>query len=145
MGKYAEIIERLEKAEGPDRNLDWLIAEAALGATRRDRMKGFIGEQPIWQYTVGTSSGSESVMIPAYTVSLDAAITLVERMLPGNFREISGPRKYLNIPSPVPARFRAEITTDAWFDSYVGWGQSAPTALLIAMFKALEAREETNA
>lgn len=44
--------------------------------------------------------------------------------------EISGPRKYLNIPTPVPDYWRAEITYGS-FPNYkhaVGWGATMEAA-----------------
>lgn len=143
MSKYADIIRRLEEAEGPSRELNLAIFRA-VHPEYDDYVEGRGG-------LVHPDDGEDQRVLsdirwPAYTASLDAAIALVERKLPGCYREISGPRKYLNIPSPVPNRFLAEITTGGGFNSYRanGWGASEPIALLRALFKALQAQEASE-
>lgn len=115
MSKYADIIERLEKATGPDPHLDSAIYFALF----------------------------ETLSFPSYTSSLDAAIALVERMLPGGGRIIEKSR--LTISEPL---YSASL-----YDSYMMTG--IPTnviaegehehceaiALLIALFCALESQE----
>lgn len=68
------LIERLEKAIGPDRELDWRIAE-----------KFDIPERwptsALWPPFMPKSKYDKS--IPAYSASIDAAVALVERVLPG--------------------------------------------------------------
>jgi len=56
-----ELIERLEKAEGPSRELDEAIAKAVLPVSK--------------YYAAG-------VRIPAYTSSIDEALTLVPKGMP---------------------------------------------------------------
>lgn len=68
MTTLAELIERLEKAEGPSRELDADIAvELGLVASRE------------WWSTDYIKNG----MIHNFTGSLDAAVALAERVLPG--------------------------------------------------------------
>lgn len=54
--------------------------------------------------------------------------------------EISGPRKYLNIPSVSPDRWRAEITYGAFpnYKTAVGWGPTEDEARADAMRKSNE-------
>lgn len=51
--------------------------------------------------------------------------------------EISGPRKYLNIPTPVPDRWRAAVTFGSWPDTLmvVGWGPTEEVARAAAATK----------
>lgn len=53
--------------------------------------------------------------------------------------EISGPRKYLNIPTTVPDRWRAEVTVGEFPDyrTFVGWGPTEQDAKDRAMEAAL--------
>lgn len=44
--------------------------------------------------------------------------------------EISGPRKYLNIPTPVPDKWRAALTYGSFpnYKTVVGWGPTEDAA-----------------
>ena len=69
MSELDKLIERLERARGPDRELDAAIF-------------GF--DKPMAHTTGPTNPRMiESHPIPDYTASLDAAVALVERELPG--------------------------------------------------------------
>lgn len=81
--KHSDLIERLEKATGPDRELDVLIAAEI-------NWQGPLVHRPIKQYISDVGGLSEAVKdiesghplnafrcIPYYTTSIDAAITLV--------------------------------------------------------------------
>lgn len=81
-------------------------------------------------------SWSESV--PGYTASLDAAVALVEKMLPGwNFTVAS-------TKVPGDARPWADVASPAWIagendaEQGEGYGATPAIALLIALFRALE-------
>ncbi len=68
-----ELLERLEKAKGPDRELD----KALIQYDNRDD----IGV--CWCPGVCKIPGKVCVAIPLYTSSIDAAVALVEQVLPG--------------------------------------------------------------
>ena len=122
MSQYADIIERLEKLEGP-------LLDGFKVRDLADLIPAVVHDaETSWLFGAALSGRLES---------LGAAIALVERMLPGAYREASGPRKYLNIPTPVPAKFRAEILANR--GGFVGWHEREPIALLLAMFRAIEA------
>lgn len=74
-----ELIERLEKATGPDRELDAVIWLAVTpGATRRSStVKSSKGLWP--DYTIDETRDANGILVivPAFTASLDAALTLV--------------------------------------------------------------------
>jgi hypothetical protein len=71
----SSLISRVEGAEGADREIDWLLAKA-------------LGEPPmVWPeidmwppFMVGSKADKA---IPAYTASLDSAMELMARVLPG--------------------------------------------------------------
>jgi hypothetical protein len=117
MSKFADVIARLEKAEGPDRGIDGAIAMA-------------LGLMP---------SGDR------YTASIDAAIALVERMLPGwrwsigtELAEDFKTTEYGGNIYPFEQPFPAEL------DTY-GYSQAnAPIAILLALFRALDAQETSK-
>ena len=112
-----ELIERLEKATGPDRELDLAIWAACGGSGGPDN--GFLD----WR--------------PALTASIDAALDLVERKLPGAWW--------------FAARQADEIGEYS-FDLRASIGgllgtASAPTlplAICIALLRALSAQEQAD-
>lgn len=130
----SSLIQRLEEATGPDRRLDGDIAQA-------------LGQVPSWctyrseQQPSLWNDGRPGLRArewcaPHYTKSLDVSLSLLERCLPGEFIELDGPRKYLNIPTPVPGRWRAEVA------GKVGWGATPAFALILAVLRVVEGRHE---
>jgi hypothetical protein len=78
MSDLSSLIARLEKAEGPDRGLDGYIHNGAFGTAYvrvPESVTGF--------FTSNSDNGCPEV--PAYSSSLDAAVSLAERVLPGCF------------------------------------------------------------
>lgn len=75
MKDLADLIERIGGATGPDRRLDGAIA-IALTPGARTWIRGLAG---------GYKVGDEHKVADAFTASLDAALALVERVLPGWF------------------------------------------------------------
>jgi len=108
----AELIERLEKAEGPDREIDADILLAL------DQQPNEHYKEP-WRRPILLSreqqrpglleyveiSGVSARAAPAYTASLDAALSLVERKLPGVHWSVSNaavkPRANVWMPQPT--------------------------------------------
>lgn len=64
---------------------------------------------------------------------LDAAMMLVPE---GWHIEIKGPRKYLNIPSPVPNYWSANVETWSHEGQKMGWGPTPALALCAAIARA---------
>lgn len=65
----------------------------------------------------------------------DAAMMLVG---PDRWLEFKGPRKYLNIPTPVPAAWSAHIAQWNHEGDVVGWGDTLAEAIAAACIKAKE-------
>ena len=139
MSKYTDIIERLEKANGPNPQLDYEIAffEGWTRYTDEDDPV-FVGKVSTWWAEPDETDWSTSAHPPFYTASLDAAVALVERMLPD---------------AEIELIFRQDREQPQW---YAGVGedlcdvpncfnglpaQQAPIALLIALFRALQAQD----
>ena len=77
MTDLTALLERVEAATGPDREIDTEIARAFGWTPPGINPALWEGkETPSWWATPGFG-------MPAYTSSLDAAIALVERVLPG--------------------------------------------------------------
>lgn len=91
-----DLIERLAKAKGPDRELDIAIAQAIYpGLELRAFRDPFSGNETAW-YLHDTH-----VRIEHYTASLDAAMTLVpEGAYPGVVRRLKDWEGYVNNGQP---------------------------------------------
>jgi hypothetical protein len=145
-GALQALLERVEGASGPDREIDAVLM--AQFYRRGLRKLGVQESGPNgWRYIKSrcwVDPATNSAVTTAkhgleFTSSLDRALALVKRVLPGAWIELSGPRKYLHIPTPVPNYWRAEC-------GCVGWGATPALALLAALLKALLAkhgRDET--
>lgn len=115
-----DLIERLEKASGPDRELDWRIAE-----------KFDIPERwptsALWPPFMPKSKYDKS--IPSFTASIDAAVALVERVLPGWNWWLGGIGRAAVDRKDPHSRFEAINASPA-------------IALCLALLRAKEARAE---
>lgn len=84
MSELKSIIERVEAASGPDRELDGLIAVATFQTVSTDddliyarkRDPGEDATHP-GHYFIKSRSGAQAVSAPAYTSSLDAVMALM--------------------------------------------------------------------
>jgi hypothetical protein len=103
-----ELAAKIEAATGPDISLDMEISDAT----------GVWQRLPTWKEFRPTES-------------LDAAMQLVPA---GEFLNVDGPRKYLNIPTPVPNVWRACI---GFAPTHIGWGETPALALCSASLKAI--------
>lgn len=120
MSDYSDIIERLEKATGPEYALDVKIWLDLVEKPEGKRDPDMIGR------------------VPNYTASIDAAIALVERMFsPGYYRL----EKLKGLPDPHHACWATAGASGQQEDAYA---PTAPLALLLALFRALEAKESRS-
>lgn len=108
MGRYTGIIERLEKADEPDRTIDWEIHVI-------DGLEG-----------VGMYGKH-----PTYTLSLDDTVALCGWKLPEWDWGVGKHRHH----------FEASVWLFDVLTEYEADGETPSIALLIAMFKALEAQD----
>lgn len=121
------LISALEQAKEPSRELDMAIIDA-LGRDPREwgepHQRGY---DPKATY---------------FTASLDAKLPNEDQ----GYWEITGARRYLEIPTSVPNRWRAEFWPYADKGlakaSYIGWGATEAVARRIAALKALQAGEK---
>ena len=75
----SSLIERLEKASGPDREIDALIFVAV---DARDPALRVARSTPLGWYVEAGDDEDRPLLQPEYTKSLDAALALCERALP---------------------------------------------------------------
>jgi len=101
-----ELLERVKSATGADRETDVVVWLALTpGATRETRHVNH------WKtpYVIDETRDATGrlVVIPEYTASLDAALALVERALPGVHWSVTNaaikPRASVWVPSPLRA------------------------------------------
>lgn len=114
----ADLIERLEKASGPDREIDASIA----GETGWTHMDAWVLSDSYWI----APNDEKHEAVPTYTASLDAALTLLtERQYLFELRQLNADRWYAEIGDI------ADDKTDG--DCY---GKTGPLALVTAALKA---------
>jgi hypothetical protein len=116
----AELIERLEGLSGPDREVDEALA------LTYDGFKAVyeVGMAGNWWHRF--TQGGLTAAVPAYTASIDAAVALVEKALPGGDWSVSRTGKahggFIYLEQQYDGISRA----------------SASVALCIALLRALE-------
>lgn len=123
-----DLLERVKAATGPDRELDWRIAEV-------------LNIPEPWPATTAWPpfmAGSKfDKALPAYTTSVDAALALVERCLPGWKRSLFEKRG---------GGWIARVSSPRW-DTFTSGEDTpmptAPLAILAALLSALTAPPET--
>ena len=139
---YGEIVERLEKLTGADREADCIVA----AATQWDGV-GHAGQRWIEAWPCIRERGpyditrsANNYRLPAYTASIDAAVALVEKKLPS-----AAPGVSKNVHHGHWYGWLARICPDeAAATEMFSEGMSeanAAIALLIALFRALTVNE----
>lgn len=139
----AELIERLEKAEGPDREIDAdLVCVCCPGALVSQYIASDAEPSVFHAHALGLSDRSD---VPAYTSSLDAALSLVERKLPGWKRELEEHVPTDKWPHAVFGNhyWTATIISPEWDGSGGDWraaeecGKTPALAVCLALLRAL--------
>ena len=104
MSDLSGLIARVEKAAGPDREIDAKISTVLLPDQWRARKRGeSFGVGSGVGYAVFIGDGAPSYNpTPSYTSSLDAVVALVERELPGYPFELGRSPKRANALIVVP-------------------------------------------
>lgn len=113
------LIERLEKLEGPDRELDLVLAQT------------LVPDVIVLQHDPDTRTNVPHTYWE-YTASLDAAVALVERL------GLQWLRKSLNTMTV----FRMPSDDKTWATHFEETGATPAIALLIATLKALEQQND---
>lgn len=106
------LLERVKAASGPDRDLEWDIQQALFGIEQTD----FHGT-------------------PRYTASIDAALALVERVLPGSWYVLAKGR--LSEAEPL---YACELLLGQDEQLGIAEGQNQPLAIIAATLTALIAK-----
>ncbi|WP_421591151.1 hypothetical protein [Shinella sp. M27] len=134
------LIEKLEKAEGPDRELDEAIWLAVIpGASRKNLLADHPDEKPLWEYhDVERNLCFRGGIIPSYTSSIDAAVSLAERVLPGWVVDHIGQDYAGDIPVLRGLGWCVELMNGE--HHVVGQSKSLAIALVLATLRALQSK-----
>lgn len=139
MSKYAEIIERLEKATGPSEEIGVRVKCAVLApdtaTVEQSKFNGkwcifdgeYKGQPRLWQYP----KVPNEMRLADPTASTDAALWLAERTLPGQ-------PMIMGIGQTELTRPWARIGSWSGCDAV---GSTLPIAILLALFRTIEAKE----
>lgn len=131
-----DLLERVGAATGPDREID---AEIAWACLEEDWSSG--PERAV------SEPFAHIKMLPEYTASLDAALALVERVLPGWLPSVE---KRRGLGAPPTGMVSADIAGRSGWEGWTGrvrltagiyYFENAPTpaiALLAAMLRAIK-------
>lgn len=155
MTDIAGLIERLEAATGPDRELDAaIVAHLNNASVRRYPPQTDFGPGARWQFWSLDGAhflGNESKFpVPALTASLDAALALVERVRPGwkvslFIGHLTGKKNGEGCRAELYAPGRPKrIAAQDWKWPKMAACYYAPTpaiALLIALLRTLETEQ----
>jgi hypothetical protein len=138
----SELRERVEKASGPDRELDISIHEVLVGLRMYEDFYRKADDVCLRYYSDPT--GPSYHRLPRYTASVDAALSLVERKAPitpyqahcldTSFTRDDGLAWTFRITT-YSKEDETEEPTVCWATSFA----SAPLAILSALLKSLEA------
>ena len=136
MRELAGLIERLEKATGPDREIDALIE---IEARRQEAYRvGLNDDQRAKWKPVGSNGeveeGGTRYHSPKFTASLDATVALIERVLPGC--EFSLTNLYGVAHAELP------LNRDNGWENGRRTDGNLAIAMLIALLRALSERQE---
>ena len=115
MSELAELLERVKAATGPDRELDWDIQQSQFGIEQTD----FHGT-------------------PRYTASIDAALALAERLLPGRSWKIVGEPAAV-YPHCAVIRDAGKLSDVA--EAFIASHRTPALAILTALLSALNTAE----
>jgi hypothetical protein len=116
MTDLQSLLNRVEKAEGADREIDLDLA--------------FLFDKPQYAFNAGPVPREELTFSNSYTASLDAALALAERAKPG-WQWALG-----TLPED-PTRYGASILPRADVDPFVGEAATPALALLAALIRSL--------
>ena len=151
MGDLAGLIERVEKLTGPDREVDAEIDAALLGGRASHTFTEDCGGAKLRKsYGPGTvflnpdpNDNGGHVLIShhrkaaVYTASLDAAIALVERCLPGWSGDVD-----IGHPIADSGKVGARLfPPEPGWKNYAGESKNSAIALLLALLRAMQKEE----
>jgi len=142
MTNLEQLLDRVVKATGADREIDAAIASEFFGVEIKRENKD--RNWRMGHRTTKTRKAEPWVALPAFTASVDAAIAFIERVLPGWGWELTEPAVVAGV-SPR-SRSSARIWPSTSFKdngsrTAFGDAETIPLALLAAALSALIVKE----
>lgn len=136
MGDLRELLERVEKATGADRELDSAIFSALVDPRRENAYWIWQGSRPQGSPERAPADYWDTRHTPTITSSIDAALALMERMLPGAFWLIGKGKT-----TALEKMFACQLMFGT--DEIIGEGEAetAPLAILAALLRAFIAQD----
>ena len=133
MSNLQELLERVEKAEGGDRAIDTALELLLLSATTKE----FPGADPRSGLVLILDAKERWVTCDAdeYTASIDAAVALVERMLPGW-------KVAIHIDTGGGAADAYVWNPESADPQHQAFGETPALALIAALLRAMIAKEK---
>lgn len=134
MTDFRDIIERLERATGGDRELDADIDVALFGGETVWKQANYTMEMYPASRRASKAhvGGFANEHVPAVSSSIDAAVALIDRLKPGSTMDLwFGPKEQHVVLMPPDAdepEFRARSA-------------SRPIAILLGLFRAISTKE----
>ena len=136
-----DLLQRIEAASGADRAIDKALFAALVDPRTEKNYWGWQGSRPQGSPAKPATDYWDLRQTPEVTASIDAALALVERLLPGWFWRGG------HVPS---FHWTGSRNVDCWAhlsrtdasncdkgDESTGWCDSVPLAILAALLKAL--------
>lgn len=128
MANLSTLIERVEALTGPDREVDLDVAIAT----------GMVSDE-VSKYGPHLRR-IEARRVDPYTASLDAAVALVEQVLPGWSGDVD-----IGVPIADSGKVGARLfPPEPGWANYAGEGLTSAIALVLAALRALHAQEERD-
>lgn len=141
MTDLTTLIAKLEAATGPDRELDVAISCDIDGCVLEKRGN----DRKEWLYPVEGDGGRQDpsaygqFLSPRFTSSIDDAVALAERVLPGFVFDYIG-QDYISVDNGYKATgWIVEVVNGKRFQ---GQAQSLPIAIVIAILRAKQAEDK---
>jgi hypothetical protein len=135
----SELIERVERAEGPDREIDKQIWFALFCVPNEGQINKILGgpfDAARYRYlTKDDFLPSDGTLSPAYTSSLDAIVGLIERELPGWLGDVDVCTSWADDGSFGARLFPPKVDTN-----YASQATTPALAMCGAFLRALSAR-----
>lgn len=151
MTTFPTLKARLQEASAPDRELDCLVFEALDNPDGWVKHPRAAADAPSWMQTEYWPSVEDFIrwrddnadvqcrQVRFYTASVDAALELVERLLPGCQYNMSGPQISFLKNDEGQAYWTTKLTRYEGRINVVGQSPARlPLAILIALVSALE-------
>lgn len=128
--ELSTLLDRVKAATGPDQEIDEAIWLSVVpGASRKNVMAEWPEEEAIWEYSDPERNLVGRSLVPRLSASIDAALALVDRSLPGWGVYFRRDKETTGAGMLLPDHFRVSPAHEE--------AASIPLAILAALLSAL--------